>query len=146
MKWVFIIGGAIAALVVIVAIVGTMLPRDHVATRSARIAAAPDVVWQAMAEQARTTEIPVVVEVSDPPRRLLTRIAGDKLPFGGTWDFRIEPDGANASRVTITENGSVYNPIFRFVSRFVMGHTATIDKFLRVLGKRFGGEATPAAA
>ena len=30
------------------------------------------------------------------------------------------------------------NPVFRFVSRFVIGHTATIDRFLRDLGKRLG--------
>ncbi|HMA23731.1 MAG TPA: hypothetical protein VKP00_07045, partial [Gemmatimonadaceae bacterium] len=49
----------------------------------------------------------------------------------------------SASRVTIVERGSVYNPLFRFVSRFFMGHTATIDAYLRALGKRFGEEPVP---
>jgi hypothetical protein len=35
----------------------------------------------------------------------------------------------------ITEDGEVYNPVFRFVSRFVMGHTATMDKYLADVGK-----------
>ena len=39
----------------------------------------------------------------------------------------------------ITENGEVYNPLFRFMSRFVFGHTATIDKYLEDLGQVLHG-------
>jgi hypothetical protein len=45
--------------------------------------------------------------------------------------------------VTITERGVVYNPIFRFVSRFLMGYTATMKTYLNALARRFGGETTP---
>ena len=41
-----------------------------------------------------------------------------------------------AARVTITEDGEVYNPIFRFMSRFVFGHAATLDEFVRDLEAR----------
>ena len=44
--------------------------------------------------------------------------------------------------LTITEDGEIYNPIFRFMSRFVIGQTATIDGYLRSLGKRLGVEVT----
>jgi len=43
----------------------------------------------------------------------------------------------NATTLRITENGEVYNVIFRFVSRFVMGHSATIDKYLDAVGTRY---------
>ena len=43
----------------------------------------------------------------------------------------------------MAEDGEVYNPIFRFVSRFVMGHHATMDRYLRNLGRKFGGEQQP---
>ena len=56
---------------------------------------------------------------------------------------RSRPTAPDASRVTITERGWVSNPIFRFVSRFVMGHTSTLDAYLRALGKHFGSEPTP---
>ena len=59
------------------------------------------------------------------------------LPFGGSWDYLIEPDGTG-SKLTVTENGEVYNPIFRFVSRYVMGHTATMDKYLAALAAKTG--------
>jgi len=73
---------------------------------------------------------------SIPPARLVTKIA-DKLPYGGMWTYELAPDGPGTS-LRITEDGEVYNPIFRFVSRFVMGHTATIDASLRDLGKKLG--------
>jgi hypothetical protein len=42
--------------------------------------------------------------------------------------------------VRITENGEVYNPLFRFVSRYVIGHNRTIDAYLRALGQATGQE------
>ena len=74
-----------------------------------------------------------------PERRMVTRIADKNPPYGGTWTYEIEP-GDGSSALHITEHGEVYNPIFRFVSRFVMGHTATIDASLRALAKKFGEE------
>jgi hypothetical protein len=59
----------------------------------------------------------------------------------GTWTFEFVPEG-DGTRLTITERGEVYNPIFRFMSRFVFGHTATMDAFVENLGKRIG--ETPA--
>jgi hypothetical protein len=67
-----------------------------------------------------------------PNHRLVTRIVDRGLPFGGSWTYELEPSG-DGTRITITENGEVYNPVFRFVSRFVMGHTATIDTYLSSL-------------
>ena len=63
--------------------------------------------------------------------------ADPKLPFGGTWTYEVQPD-VTGSAVTITEDGEVYNPIFRFVSKFIMGHKATMNGYLRALGKKFG--------
>lgn len=72
-----------------------------------------------------------------PDQRLVTRIADPKLPFGGTWTYEITPrDGGSTLR--ITEDGEVYNPIFRFVSRFVLGHATTIDRYLRDLEQKIG--------
>jgi hypothetical protein len=172
MKWILIGVGALAACVLVVVVVGAMLPRDHVAAMTARVAATPDAVWSALTtpadfpawrpdvksvdvlpptatgpswrEHSSQGTITFVVDVAERPRRLVGRIADTGLPFGGRWEYLVEPDGPSSSRVTIVERGSVYNPIFRFVSRFVMGHTATIDAYLRALGKRFGSEPTPA--
>lgn len=171
MKVALIVVASVAALIAIVAIIGALLPRDHVATVTARIAASPDAVWAVITdpatfptwrrdltkvdllpptptgpswrEHSRNGAITMVVDLAEPPRKMIGRIADEGLPYGGKWIYEIAPDGDSASRVTITEAGSVYNPIFRFISRFIMGHTATIDAYLRALGRHFGAEPTP---
>jgi hypothetical protein len=54
----------------------------------------------------------------------------------------VTPEGAG-SRVRITERGEVYNPVFRFMSRFVMGHSATARAYLMSLGRKYGAEVAP---
>jgi hypothetical protein len=141
MKWLLIIAGAVVVLIVVVVLIGALLPRDHVATRSARIPAPPDALWHTIADPGAfpewRDEHAMAIDASEPPRRLVRGIADVTLPFGGTWEYLVEPDGDAASRVTITERGSVYNPVFRFVSRFVMGHTATLDAYLKALDSKF---------
>jgi hypothetical protein len=79
---------------------------------------------------------------SRPPRRLVTFIADNKLPFGGIWIFDVTPT-QDGCEVNITERGEVYNPAFRFVSRFVLGYNGTMDKYLRNLAHKFGENAQP---
>jgi hypothetical protein len=77
--------------------------------------------------------------------RLVTRIADEALPFGGRWIVTVAPaDGG--SRVTVTEDGFVKNPLFRFLSRTVYSLTATQEQWLRNLGRHLGAEVTPAPA
>jgi uncharacterized protein YndB with AHSA1/START domain len=171
MRWLALAAAALVALAAIVVIVGALLPRDHVAAVAARIAAPPAAVWAVLTDPAafptwrgdvrrvellpatfgagawrehgRHGAVSYVVDAAVPPRRLVTRIADAGLPYGGAWEWRIEPDGDAASRVTVIESCAVYNPVFRFVSRFVLGHTATLSAQLRALGRRFGDEPVP---
>ena len=97
------------------------------------------VAWR---EQGRNGAITFVVEQAERPNRLVTRITDKSLPFGGSWEYLVTGDGLG-SRVRITEHGEVYNPVFRFVSRFILGHTATASAYLKALGARFGATVTP---
>lgn len=170
MKWVLIAVAALFLLVAVMAAVGAMLPKGHAATVRARFTAAPAAVWSVLADYAKFAEwrsdvtsveilppsggraayreigkngkITYEVVESDAPKRLKARIADEKLPFGGSWTWRIEPEGDGCT-VTITEDGEVYNPLFRFLSKFVFGHTGTMDAFLRALGKKFGEDVAP---
>ena len=154
----------------VVVIVGYLLPVRHEATVSATIPAVPDVVWAVLTdpasypswrgdvtsvellptdsghvawrEQGRNGAIAFVVEQAERPTRLVTRITDKSLPFGGRWEYFVSGDGTG-SRVRITEHGEVYNPVFRFVSRFIMGHSATASAYLEALGARFGATVTP---
>ena len=170
MTWLLWILAVVAGLMAAVVVIGFLLPRDHVATRSVRLPVPPDEVWTVLSDHAAETQWrsglrsvarapdrdgrAVWEEVdshgqrllletleSEPPRRLVRRIVDTGLPFGGTWTIEVAPD-APGSIVTVTEAGVVTNPVFRFVSRFVMGHTATIDAYLKALGRRFGVGAT----
>ena len=142
MKWALWIAATLAAILIIVAIAGWLLPVKHEATRSAVIARPIDRVYADIANvdgYASWLEgvepVKVRVEEAVPPSRFVTRIDDPGQPFGGTWTFTLAAEGSG-TRVTILEHGEVYNPIFRFVSRFILGHTATMDAFLRSLAKR----------
>jgi hypothetical protein len=157
MKWILIVGGIVIAIPALMALLGLALPVAHVASRKAVVAAKPEELFQKIAGpsdwrgvkyeplgsgQWRETEghDAIVFERVEtaPPARIVNRIADKTLPFGGTWTYEIAPSGVG-SELTITENGEVYNPLFRFVSRFIMGHTATIDKYLADLAKVYAG-------
>jgi uncharacterized protein YndB with AHSA1/START domain len=168
MKWLLIAGIALACLAAAVVVTGMLLPKAHVATRGAHLKHPPEAVWALITgdqtwrpEVRRYEPLPekhgrrawketdkhgssITFETveSEQPRRLVTRIADPNLPFGGTWTYQIVPQAGGCS-IEITEHGEVYNPIFRFVSRFIMGHTATIDAYLSALGKRLeeGGQS-----
>lgn len=169
MKWVLIVLGALVALVGLVALIGALLPKGHVASRTARFNADAHQVWQAITDFAgmpawrpelkaikrladrngnqvwvevnKMGEMPYEVVELTPPSKMVTKIADDKLPFGGNWTYQIMPLDSGCT-VTITENGEVYNPIFRFMARFVFGHHATMETYLKNLGKKFGEQVT----
>ena len=170
MKWLSIAVAVVVLLIAIVVGMGYMLPVAHTARRTVVLQAAPADVWAAISdvtaypawrsdvesvevlapvesrqswrERGDNGEIAYAMVRVDPPSRLVTRIVDRDLPFGGEWEYEIVPAGAG-SRMSITERGEVYNPVFRFVSRFIMGHTATLDAYLRALGAKFGENVTP---
>ncbi len=86
--------------------------------------------------------IPYEVVERRPGERLVTQIADDDLPFGGTWSFELA-DAPGGTRVRITEDGEVYNRFFRFMSRYVLGHTAGVERYLADLSARFGAAQSP---
>jgi uncharacterized protein YndB with AHSA1/START domain len=155
---------ALIGVALLVTATGYALPQSHVASSEARLPAPPDRVFQTITDVGRYPEwrtdvarvdivtttpltwreydargdaITYEVVESRPPERHRVRIADPGLPFGGTWTYDLQPDGAG-TRLVVTEHGDVYNPIFRFMSRFVFGHTASIDAFLAALAPRVG--------
>jgi hypothetical protein len=141
MRWVVFAVATLAAIVAMVAAVGAMLPRNHVASRTLTVQRPPEEVWAlvsnpAWARDATGQDVPVETVESLPPTKLVSRIADPNLPFGGTWTYRIAPT-AGGSTLTITEDGYVSNIIFRFVSKVVIGHHGTMDTYLKKVAKTF---------
>lgn len=163
MKWVLIVAGVLVGLVVLVAFIGWLLPKGHVATRTMRFKKPTGEVWQVITSYAdqptwrkdlakverlpdhdghvvwneirsNGERMPLETIESVAEKRLVRKIADPKLPFGGTWTYELQTEGDSCS-LTITERGEVYNPIFRFVSKFTdMG--AAIDGFLASLRRK----------
>ena len=170
MRYVLIALGIVAALILAIVLVGLVLPTKHRAARAATYNRPPAEVFRAINSptdfpnwRTGVTKIEVLppkdgkptyreigkdgtilyeVEKSAPDSTLVTRIADRSLPFGGSWTYTLSPTSGSTT-LRIVEDGEVYNPVFRFVSRFVIGHTATIDRFLRDLGKHFGQQEIP---
>jgi uncharacterized protein YndB with AHSA1/START domain len=168
MKWLLVLGGvgaACAGLLGVLALVGSRLPRDHVASRRAFIRRPPAEVFAAIQDFARAAEwrgdvkrVSVLGEVDGklrfreegahgsltlevvervPDTRLVTRIADAELPFGGTWTYELEPANGG-TEIEITERGFVKPALFRALAKYVFGHHRTLEQYLRALRKRFG--------
>jgi hypothetical protein len=137
MKWILIALVVMAVVVAVIAAIGATLPRNHVASRSLALRRPAEEVWPAIMQATAASGVPVDVVESDPPRRQVTRVKDTEKMFGGTWTITITPS-PTGSTLTITEDGWVGNPIFRVVSRYVMGHHATMDGMLKQVAKRFG--------
>lgn len=150
----------LAAIAILMAIAGAMLPRDHVATRRAKFRKSqeevfalisgpqdwrPDVSkWERIdekrfAEFDASGERMLMEEVENvPPKRRVTRIADESLPFGGTWTWELQPTEDGGCIARVTENGFVKNPVFRFIARYFMGYHSTMEKYLVNLGNKLG--------
>lgn len=93
-------------------------------------------------EKSAHGSIAMIVVEWTPPRRMVTEIDGKDLPFGGRWIFEILP-GADRCTLNITEHGEIYNPVFRFMSRYILGYTGTMDGYLKSVARKFGESVTP---
>lgn len=153
---------ALAAIAVIVTVIGWRLPVRHRAEREAVYPIARDSLFALLTDVERFAgwrsgmkrverrpavegrarwleaggdgEILFELVEAVPGKRLVTRIADPRLPFGGTWTYELADAElaaiGHATRLRITEDGEVYNPVFRFISRFLLGHGRTIERFL----------------
>jgi len=170
MKIALIIVLGLVALIGLVLVIGSALPRQHRATSSITLQKSPEEVWavvrdlgslqgtwkdlksarrlpdeagrEVWEQNAGGFPMRLIVEEATPPRRLVTRIdAPPDAAFGGTWTYQIEPAGSE-TRLSVTEDGYVSNPMFR-VMMYAMGVHRTADGYLRALGSKLGEPVEP---
>lgn len=75
------------------------------------------------------------------PTTMVAVILDEDIPFEGEWTWSLEPAGAGADtecRVTLTERGSIKNPIIRFIAANVLGYHRSMDTYLRSLAQHRG--------
>ena len=167
MKWVWIGMGVVTLLAVAVAMLGYTIPKGHVASQKAVFQAPPERIWELITgppdwrpevrsfeklpprdgrrawseTDANGQKITYEELEAAPPRRLVTRIADEKLPFGGSWTYEITAAEGGRTTVRITENGEIYNVIFRVAAKYYFGYTATLEAYLKALGAKLGENA-----
>jgi hypothetical protein len=160
----------IALLGGVIALIGSQLPKGHVASRSILLRQSPQNVyalvrdfasaptWRSdvkrieveaqgggplhFSEEGKNGTINYELAEDVPNERMVTRILDTDLGYSGKWIYAFAAENG-ATRVTITEEGEVSNVLFRFMSRYIFGQTATLDGYLSSLAKRFGETATP---
>jgi len=170
LKIVLLIGAVILGTVMLIIVIGWFLPEKHVAARAISLHRGPEEVFQLISDlkaapswrsDVRTVEMFAetdgrmryretgtngnltmeVVELNS-PSRMATRIADPGLPFGGMWVFDISPT-PDGCRLNITERGEIYTPVFRFVSRYILGYNRTLDLYLQNVSRKFGESSIP---
>jgi uncharacterized protein YndB with AHSA1/START domain len=153
---------AILAIIVIAALlIGRRLPERHSATVTREIAAPRTRVasivreveqqptWRAGLERIEVTArgdsllryvehgsngaIPFAFLEITPGVEFRSVIDTESLPFGGQWTITLTALDDTRTTVSIREDGIVRSAMFRFVSTYVMGHTRSIDAYLRDL-------------
>src|SRR5579872_5906177 len=153
MKWVLLAIAFLLVIIALMALIGSLLPMKHRATRKARYRASPEALYAVLAgppdwrtgvksfgvlpeqdgrkrwweEDTHGQKITFELVEEVPARRLVTRMADPKLPFGGSWTFQIEPVTGGGSELRISEDGEIYNVLFRFMARFFFGYSASIE-------------------
>src|ERR1700687_4170625 len=165
MKWILWIFVALGGIPILITVIGYLLPKEHTVTREARFHQPPEAIWKTITdvdampawreglknvkhlpdrngllvwvETLDSGTVPLETVISEPPSKLVVRIADPQLPFGGTWTFEITPLPGD-SQVRIQEDGEIYNPVFRFLARFVFGYAGTIDTYLKSMARKFG--------
>jgi hypothetical protein len=140
-------------------LVGSRLPAQHLARMGCQYPIGCEVLWEILTDYTSapqwrssvvavhrdtTTSREIWVENNGrrkvayetieqlPCKRLVRRIATPDLPFSGTWTFEIAP-AQNGCLLQVTECGTVANPFFRFIARYLIGHERSLRQYLSEL-------------
>jgi Polyketide cyclase / dehydrase and lipid transport len=170
LKIALLAGAVIVGAALLVVVIGLLLPKSHVAARGITLHRPPEEVFRLISdvraapawrlevqnvellapvdghirfrEKGRNGALTMEIVESNSPSRMVTRIADPRLPFGGIWIYDIAPT-VDGSRLNITERGEIYNPIFRFVSRFILGYNRTLNTYLQNVSRKFDESSIP---
>ena len=167
-KWLIRIGLVLVLLISGVFVAGALLPEEHHASRTLTTKQQAQTVWDTINDHATETQwrtdvasvtslgerdgkpvwretykdgnqVTLITTESKPPMRLVRELTDLEGPFSGRWEIDISPTAAG-SNIRITEIGKVSNPIFRFVSKYIIGHTTFMERYLKALAGKFGEE------
>jgi hypothetical protein len=158
--------GIVVALILGVLVAGMLLPEEHHASRTLLTKQSPQAIWDAINDHANEpawrsdvqsvtslgerdgkpvwredykdgNKVTLMTTESKPPTRIVRELTDLEGPFSGRWEIDITPV-PEGSKVRVTEIGKVSNPFFRFVSKYIIGHTTFMERYLKGLAGKFG--------
>lgn len=145
MNWILLVMGAIVSIVAAVIVGGLLVPATYDASRTLVVRAKPAAVqrtllelaqWPVWMALARTPQVETSTEAI-----VNVSVWTDDQQRASTLRFVIDatPEG---TRVTVSDRGTVANPVSRLLRHYVTGHHATADATLRALADALGESAT----
>lgn len=164
-----IVLGVLVVLALVVLVGGLLLPKDHGASRTLVTKQSPQVIWDVIDDHVNEplwrhdvanvklaghrggravwrenykdgNGVTLITTESKPPTRMVRELTDLDGPFSGRWEIDITPT-PTGSNVTITETGRVSNPVYRFMSKVIIGHTTFMTRYLTSLAGKFGEPA-----
>ncbi len=165
-RWLIAIVAVLLVIIIGVGVAGALLPAEHRASRRLRTKQSPQTIWDTINDHANEpkwrsdvesvvslgerdgkpvwreiykdgNQLTLITTQSSPPTRMVRELTDLDGPFSGRWEIDLMPTPEGSS-VQITEVGRVSNPFFRFVSKYVIGHTTAIERYLIGLAEKFG--------
>jgi hypothetical protein len=156
------------ALFLVTLVGGLLLPAEHHASRTLVTKQSAQAIWDTINDHANEpkwrsdiesvsslgerngnpawqenykdgNKVALITTESKPPARMVRELTDLEGPFSGRWEIDIQPT-PTGSKIAITEIGKVSNPFFRFVSKYVIGHTTFMEAYLKGLAGKFGEE------
>ncbi|MBA3514266.1 MAG: SRPBCC family protein [Pyrinomonadaceae bacterium] len=160
-----VVVGLLLALSLVVLVGGLLLPEEHQASQTLATKQSPQAVWDAINDHANEpkwrsdvasvtslgerngklvwqenykdgNKVALITTESKPPTRMVRELTDLEGPFSGRWEIDIQPT-PTGSNVKITEIGKVSNPFFRFISKYIIGHTTQMEMYLTNLAGKF---------
>lgn len=163
---------AVILLVSAITIIGSRLPKTHIAASRICLQAPPEQVWDVITDFCahprwrpglenvepgpdidglpswyevcgRNLKVHFRVLESEPYRRWVTCLADSDLPLTGTWIYELRTIDNGGTEVVITEKDRIYSPFLRFFTKFLIAYYGVMDVFLISLARAFGEYAKP---
>jgi len=170
MIWLWVLLGLLVGLPLLGMLVGSLLPRNHVARVTIELHSPPERIWALVSdfpgtpawrpgilrvepatgpggetrfvESSKQGQVTFEVLSREPPRHQVMRVVDEGQPFGGTWTWELTRAGAGTT-LRITEAGFIKNPLFRVIGKLFFSPTATLEQYCLDLARTLGEEAQP---
>jgi hypothetical protein len=163
MKWIFISLGILIVFIAIIYLIGSLMDVKHVASikREFKKISADEILsvitnykeyasWRSGLKEltvdsvnhwteknSHGDKVSYRLEMGDEKGKLITRILNKDLAYGGFWEFTSIDDGCS---IKIVENGEVYNPLFRFMAKYIFGHETTLKNYMNDLEEKLNSK------